>query len=121
MNVDRILSAMIEGVRNWQEAWDAGIEERTNAGTPYRGLSDADMLRCQEALSGIAELLKLEEAKRDRCWDAADRWRVLQGTIAWVDSQQPVPRNSRAGCLAAQTCLLARLARQRTFTSRDDV
>jgi hypothetical protein len=40
----------VEGMSDWQSAWDAGIDERTNSGTPYRGLSDADMLRCQQAL-----------------------------------------------------------------------
>ena len=43
----------------------------------------------------IPDLLKQhEEEKRERCWDARERWRVLQETIAWVDSQQAVPRNS---------------------------
>jgi hypothetical protein len=51
----------------------------------------------------IVELKQLEEQKRERCWDPRQRWQVLQQTIDWVDSQQPVPRNSRQGCLARQS------------------
>jgi len=43
-----------------------------------------------------------EEAKRERCWDPQLRWQVFQETIAFVDSQQPIPRNSRTSCLARQ-------------------
>ncbi len=46
-----------------------------------------------------------EEAKRERCWDPLQRWKAFQETIAFVDSQQPVPRNSRASCLARQAKL----------------
>jgi len=48
------------------------------------------------------DLKHREESKRDRCWDPAERWKVLQATIAWIDAQQTIPRNSPAGCLAAQ-------------------
>jgi hypothetical protein len=54
----------------------------------------------------IDELKQNEEQKREQCWNARERWRVLQETIAWVDSQQAVPRNSRQGCLAKQALLL---------------
>jgi hypothetical protein len=43
-----------------------------------------------------------EEAKRERCWDPVQRLQALQETIAFVDAQQPVPRNSRASCLVRQ-------------------
>ncbi len=43
------------------------------------------------------DLKENEEAKRQRCWDPLQRWKVLQETIAWVDSQQAVPRNSPQG------------------------
>jgi hypothetical protein len=46
-----------------------------------------------------------EETKRERRWDPLLRWKVFQETIAFVDSQQPVPRNSRASCLARQARL----------------
>ncbi len=48
------------------------------------------------------QLKQNEELKREKCWDPQQRWQVLQETIAWVDSQQAVPRNSPAGCLAAE-------------------
>jgi hypothetical protein len=54
--------------------------------------------------------VRREEEKRERCWDARERWRVLQQTIAWVDSQQPMPRNSRKACLSNQARLLRGLA-----------
>jgi hypothetical protein len=47
-------------------------------------------------------LLQTEELKRNQCWNQAEQWRVLQETIAWIDSQQDVPRNSPAGCMAAE-------------------
>ena len=43
-----------------------------------------------------------EEAKRDRCWDPRERWRTLQDTMAWADSQQVLPRNSPQSCLSRQ-------------------
>ena len=59
------------------------------------------------------EEVVFEERKREACWDPAVRWRVLQETISWVDSQQPMPRNSPRGCQEAQARLLAQLARRR--------
>lgn len=47
-------------------------------------------------------LLAAEEAKRQRCVSPAERWRVIQETITWAESQLPVLRNSKEGCLAAQ-------------------
>jgi hypothetical protein len=46
-----------------------------------------------------------EEQKRQRSADPRLMWKVLQETIAFVDAQQPVPRNSRASCLARQAKL----------------
>ena len=40
----------VKGLGDWQKSWEKGIEEATQAGTPYRGLSDRDMLLCQLAL-----------------------------------------------------------------------
>lgn len=51
--------------------------------------------------------LENEEQKRERNWNPLMRWKVLQETIAWVDSQQPVPRNSRTACLRLQAEKLA--------------
>jgi hypothetical protein len=47
-------------------------------------------------------LLRREEAKRNRLWDPMERWRMNEELIVWTDAQQPIPRNSRQGCLAAQ-------------------
>lgn len=55
------------------------------------------------------ELNRFEEQKRAAVLDPAERWRLLQEMITWADAQRPVPRNSRAGALAAQRVLLARL------------
>ena len=41
----------VEGLENWQASWQSSIQEQTKAGTPYRGLSDEDMLKCQLALA----------------------------------------------------------------------
>jgi len=30
-----------------------------------------------------------EEAKRDKAWDARERWLAIQKTIAWAESQLP--------------------------------
>ena len=59
-------------------------------------------------MNDLSRLIQQEEAKRDRCVDPREQWKVLQATIAWVDSQQEVPRNSMAGCLAAQRAQLKR-------------
>jgi hypothetical protein len=55
------------------------------------------------------DLKRREEEKRDRCWDPRERWRVIEQTIAWIDRQQPVPRNSPQSCLANQARLLHKL------------
>jgi hypothetical protein len=57
----------------------------------------------------FAELLRREEAKRDRMWDPAERWEIIQEMIDWADAQKPVPRNSKEGCLAAQRRRLERM------------
>ena len=62
-------------------------------------------------MTGEAKLI--EERKRDACWDPVERWRVIQDTIAWVDSQQKVPRNSRRSCLAKQRMFLGDRGKQR--------
>ncbi len=45
---------------------------------------------------------QLEEQKRQRCADPQLWWTVIQQTIAWVDSQQTIPRASKEGCLLRQ-------------------
>jgi hypothetical protein len=55
-------------------------------------------------------LKEAEETRRERHWDPAVRWRVLQETIAWAEAQATVRRNTRAARLAEQREKLARLA-----------
>ena len=48
------------------------------------------------------DLKRYEEEKRERHWDPAERWRVIQEMIAWADSQATVRRNTRERCLELQ-------------------
>lgn len=50
----------------------------------------------------MTDLKQQEEWKRLRCADPVLWWTIFQQTIDWIDSQQPVPRASKAGCLRAQ-------------------
>jgi hypothetical protein len=50
-----------------------------------------------------------EEERRERNWDPAVRWRVLQETIAWAEAQATVRRNTKQSRLAEQRAKLARL------------
>jgi hypothetical protein len=63
-------------------------------------------------------LVYSEAAKRDRRLDPLQHWQMLQQAAAFFDSQQPVPRNSRAGCLANQARLLANLRRSTSLPSK---
>jgi hypothetical protein len=54
------------------------------------------------------ELLRREEEKRQRCWDPAERWRVLQEMIVWADAQAQVSRNTPARCLELERAKLRR-------------
>ena len=40
----------VQGLANWTAAFTASVAGHTAAGTPYRGLSDQDMLACQLSL-----------------------------------------------------------------------
>ncbi len=55
----------------------------------------------------LTELLQAEEAKRDRNWDTALRWKAILAAIEWADAQQPVRRNTRERCLQLQREKLA--------------
>jgi hypothetical protein len=61
----------------------------------------------------LTELVEREAAKRERNWDPKLRWKVLQETITWVESQATVRRNTPAACLANQQRLLAQFAQYR--------
>jgi len=60
----------------------------------------------------LDDLKRREEEKRERAWDPLQRWRVLQETIAWAESQATVRRNTPARCLELERVKLARLASQ---------
>ncbi len=59
----------------------------------------------------MTELLRHEEEKRGRHWDAAERWRVIQQTISWAERQATVQRNTPEACLREQRRKLAQLGR----------
>jgi hypothetical protein len=48
------------------------------------------------------DLKRYEEEKRERHWDPAVRWQVIQEMIAWADSQATGGRNTKARCLQLQ-------------------
>ena len=50
------------------------------------------------------DLKRREEAKREACWNAAERWRVLQETLTW--GEQQVGRNTPARCVELQRARL---------------
>ncbi|WP_442485378.1 hypothetical protein [Aeoliella sp. SH292] len=54
-----------------------------------------------------SDLKRQEEAKRERCWDARERWAALMAAIRFADAQQPVSRNSKEKCLELQAKKLA--------------
>lgn len=62
----------------------------------------------------LNDCLQSEEAKRNRNWNATERWKVLQSTIAWAERQSTVRRNTPAACLREQQRKLAEFARRRT-------
>jgi len=51
-------------------------------------------------------LKRAEEQKREAHWDPAERWRVLQATITWAESQATVRRNTPQRCLELQAAKL---------------
>jgi hypothetical protein len=50
----------------------------------------------------IEELFRRKTAEWEQIADPAERWQLLLDFLTWADAQQPVPRNSKEGCLAAQ-------------------
>lgn len=54
------------------------------------------------------DLKRSEESKREANWDRAQRWRVLQATITWAESQAAVRRNTKERCLELQKAKLER-------------
>jgi hypothetical protein len=56
----------------------------------------------EDSAVNLEQLKRFEEQKRERCWNAQERWRVIQQTMDWVDSQQAIGRNTKQACLAHQ-------------------
>ncbi len=56
------------------------------------------------------ELKADEERRRERNWDSAERWRVLQETLSWAEAQATVRRNTKQSQLAKQKEKLARMS-----------
>ena len=52
-----------------------------------------------------AELIRREEEKREARWDPAERWRVFQETITWMESQATVRRNTPQRCIELERAL----------------
>lgn len=55
----------VTGLEDWQSCWNRGVDERTSAGTSYRGLSDEDMLLCQTSLEPGLQKSDRIQALRD--------------------------------------------------------
>ena len=53
------------------------------------------------------DLHAIEQHKREANWDPAQRWRVLQETITWAESQATLPRNTPQRCLQLQDARLS--------------
>ena len=60
----------------------------------------------------LSELKAREEAKRERNWNAAQRWRVIQATITWAEAQATVRRNTPEACRKKEAEILASMQRQ---------
>lgn len=65
----------------------------------------------------LAKLKASEERKREACWNPVARWRVIQETLAWAESQLAVPRNTPQRCLELQRRKLAQI--EKSAAGRD--
>lgn len=50
-----------------------------------------------------------EEIKRERSWNPATRWKVIQDTITWAEAQATARRNDPAKRHAEETVKLRRM------------
>ncbi len=55
------------------------------------------------------DLKTREERKRERSWNPAARWKVIQETITWAETQASVRRNKPFERIAEQNRKLASL------------
>lgn len=63
------------------------------------------------AADNLAAVIAAEEAKRNRHLSAAQRFALIEQTIAWAEAQSTVQRNTKEACLREQARLLAQLQR----------
>ena len=54
----------------------------------------------------LADLIAREQARREKAWSPAARWRALQETIRWADMQSTARRNTPRSCLERERRLL---------------
>lgn len=57
-------------------------------------------------MKSIRDIKEAQEALRERHWEPLERWRVIQATITWAESQKTVQRNTAQSCLKKQAKLL---------------
>lgn len=62
-------------------------------------------------MNDLGQTKRREEAKREAAWDPLTRWRVIQETITWAESQTTARRNTPARCAQEQARKLRRLWR----------
>ncbi|OGV73817.1 MAG: hypothetical protein A3K19_24520 [Lentisphaerae bacterium RIFOXYB12_FULL_65_16] len=58
------------------------------------------------------------DALRERMWSPQARWRAIQDTLTWAESQRSVSRCTPEACLARQAHLLAGLKGSRSNLAR---
>jgi hypothetical protein len=59
----------------------------------------------------VNPLIHLEERKRDRTWNAQERWRLIQEAMTWAEAQSTVRRNIPRNRLEEQARKLAFMAK----------
>jgi hypothetical protein len=58
----------------------------------------------------LAATVAREQARREKAWNPAARWRALQETIRWAEMQPTARRNTPRACLERERRLLGSLA-----------
>jgi hypothetical protein len=57
----------------------------------------------------VRDLKQREESKRERGWNPATRWKVIQDTITWAEAQSTVRRNDPTKRHAEETVKLRQM------------
>jgi hypothetical protein len=61
-----------------------------------------------QTMPDLARAKRRQEKLRDKMWDRAARWKVIQETIAWAESQKTCRRNTPARCIEEERRKLRR-------------